>query len=47
MVKLYPPNGKGAPVIPHPGQVENMKAQGWTERKPESKAKSKEVKHDG
>lgn len=50
MVKLYPPNGKGAPVVPHPARVEQMKAKGWTEQtpdKPKAKAKPKEVTDNG
>tara|TARA_R100001244_G_scaffold96647_1_gene72426 strand:- start:1033 stop:1185 length:153 start_codon:yes stop_codon:yes gene_type:complete len=39
-VKLYPPQGGGY-VIPHPTQVERMKANGWVE-KPLTKTMSKE-----
>jgi hypothetical protein len=39
-IKLYPPGG-GVPVVPQPGQIENMKRNGWTEKSPKPK---KEVK---
>lgn len=28
-IKLYPPGG-GAPVVPHPAKVDEMKDKGWT-----------------
>ena len=42
-IKLYPPNGIGEPVIPHPAKVEQMKQNGWTE-KPAKPKTSKEDK---
>lgn len=41
-IKLYPPGG-GAPVIPHPAKVEQMKRNGWVE-KPAKPKTSKEDK---
>lgn len=40
-VKLYPPGG-GEPVIPHPSQVENMKANGWSEKPAKPKSTKEE-----
>ncbi len=40
-VELYPPGG-GAPVVPHPAKIEQMKSIGWTE-KPAKPKKVKEV----
>lgn len=31
-IKLYPPKGKGDPIIPHPSKVEEMKEKGWREK---------------
>jgi hypothetical protein len=42
---LYPPNGGKDGVTPHPSKVEEMQANGWTQ-KPVTKSKKKE-KEDG
>jgi len=44
LLRLYAPNGKGS-VDVHPARVEQMKSQGWTEKKPAKiKSEKKEVK---
>lgn len=41
-IKLYPPNGKGDPIIPHHAKVEEMKEKGWTEKQAKVKRSAKE-----
>ncbi len=36
---LYPPNGGKEGVTPHPSKVEEMKADGWTEKSDNKKVK--------
>ena len=42
---LYPPNG-GEGVTPHPSKIEEMKANGWTDKSVSKNVKVKE-KEDG
>ena len=42
-LKMYPPGGKGTPIVVNPAKIDEMKEKGWVEN---SYQKPKQVKEE-